>query len=372
MEKRVVVHVGPPKTGSSAIQHYLVKHRDNLEKLGIWYPAHALDVNNISSGNARVVCAEDEQGRLILDESRFLNLLKKFRNDSKFHTLLLSSESFFRIEESMLRLLPSIEFIAFARNPIEFVMSIYNQAVKRHAQTTPYVPTKRLNARQWESLKYTSETVPEAQFHLFAYKSALSDYSIITDVLRVLNVDEELPPPVNEKINSSYSFAAIELKRWLNQFDLTGIQLKLDQFLQHASYNSAPYRLLNDAQLNRYANQFNSFQHQLSHLLSSQDLERIEDEMAWLESLAVKDQNHSQNDVVKLIEELKIKAPALYFAVSFIVNRQKNIEQQQEYRHYFTLPAYRYLTERVKLSLREFEIHSKRRLKPLKRIFKRI
>ncbi len=372
MKKRVIVHVGPPKTGSSAIQHYLLRNSEKLEQLGIWYPAHAADVNNISSGNARVICKEDEQGRLILDESRFLKLIKKFRNDSKFDVLLLSSESFFRIEASLLRLHPSIELIAFARNPIEFVLSIYNQAVKRHGQTTPYVPTKRLNVRQWESLKLTSETVPKAQLHLFAYKSALSDASIITDVLRVLNVEDALPSPANERINSSYSFAAIELKRWLNQFDLTGIQKKLDQFLQQASYNATPYRLLDDAQLKRYTKQFNAFQREFSHLLSSQDLKRFEDEMTWLASLPVKDQNDSQHDVIELIEELKIKAPQLYCTLAAIVNRQKNIEQQQAYRQLFKLPLFQHCTAKVSLSLREFGIHSKRRLRPLKRIFKRM
>ena len=37
-----IIHIGAPKTGSTAIQNFLYDHEDDLEQLGIHYPRHGV------------------------------------------------------------------------------------------------------------------------------------------------------------------------------------------------------------------------------------------------------------------------------------------------------------------------------------------
>ena len=56
MQKTIFIHVGPPKTGTSAIQNWFSKNADMLRTKGLFYPEHALDPNGVSSGNLSSIC----------------------------------------------------------------------------------------------------------------------------------------------------------------------------------------------------------------------------------------------------------------------------------------------------------------------------
>lgn len=49
--KSILIHAGPGKTGSSALQKFLHSHRNELAAQGVLYPEHQLDANGISSGH---------------------------------------------------------------------------------------------------------------------------------------------------------------------------------------------------------------------------------------------------------------------------------------------------------------------------------
>ena len=61
----VVLHIGAPKTGTSAIQAYLSAHREQLSEAGYRYPRHPVDENNIGGGHAtdRQSASERAHGR---------------------------------------------------------------------------------------------------------------------------------------------------------------------------------------------------------------------------------------------------------------------------------------------------------------------
>ncbi|MCB1675625.1 MAG: hypothetical protein KDI01_05005, partial [Halioglobus sp.] len=50
--KRIVIHAGPGKTGSSALQASLLANSDKLAEVEVLYPKHGLDKNSISTGHA--------------------------------------------------------------------------------------------------------------------------------------------------------------------------------------------------------------------------------------------------------------------------------------------------------------------------------
>lgn len=56
-----IFHIGPPKTGTSAIQYWCETHRDELLKHNIYYPAHDVDANGISPGNLQSIYSIGEE-----------------------------------------------------------------------------------------------------------------------------------------------------------------------------------------------------------------------------------------------------------------------------------------------------------------------
>ncbi|MFT4941694.1 MAG: hypothetical protein ACI88A_004764, partial [Paraglaciecola sp.] len=132
--KKIFIHIGPPKTGSSAIQNWLCNNADYLSRQGIYYPTHDSDVNKISSGNVLSIYDRQEDKSLEFNESKVTELLERF-NNGDWHTLLLSSEYFYNNCEELSKIFQDAIFIAYIRSPLEFLESTYNQSVKRHGNT---------------------------------------------------------------------------------------------------------------------------------------------------------------------------------------------------------------------------------------------
>ncbi|MFT7261331.1 MAG: hypothetical protein ACI9MS_003205, partial [Glaciecola sp.] len=133
MNKEIYIHVGPPKTGTSAVQKWLSSNQAILQKQGVLYPSHSVDANGVSSGNVNCIYDIDDKKQIQLNKDRLDILIRDFQA-SQFSILLLSSEFFFRQMEELKRLIPDAKFIAYIRNPIETKESGYNQSVKRHFQ----------------------------------------------------------------------------------------------------------------------------------------------------------------------------------------------------------------------------------------------
>ena len=52
--KQIIIHVGPAKTGTSALQYFLLRNRNELKKVGYYYPEHRIDENDISGGHSKL------------------------------------------------------------------------------------------------------------------------------------------------------------------------------------------------------------------------------------------------------------------------------------------------------------------------------
>ena len=246
MNKKVIVHVGPPKTGTSVLQNWFNNNRDLLSQHGVFYPTHTVDANGVSSGNKNEVLDVDEAGVTTFSASKYCNLLSEFTK-SHFNTLLLSSEYFFSSIPEFIASTTTVELqiVAYIRPDFEFVESIYNQAVKRNHQTNKIDLNRNIPFGYLDRLIDYIDKFGAGKFHLRAY--GVGDFfthGIVSDFCSQLNISDDLTKQSSDIINNSYSFECLEFKRWTNRFSLGALEYQLDNYLQAYSKNSSRFTIL--------------------------------------------------------------------------------------------------------------------------------
>lgn len=148
--KELWIHAGLPKNGSSALQVFFAKNRNNLAREGIDYLemeslADAAS-GKITSGNGVLLARSllRQEHPLFYPEARkkvhqFLSLVKSSANDKG----LVSSEFFSNISIEGLKEIKAdldslgvvLKFVFYVRRQDQFLVSSYMQEVKRHGYT---------------------------------------------------------------------------------------------------------------------------------------------------------------------------------------------------------------------------------------------
>ncbi|WP_396621491.1 hypothetical protein [Marinobacter sp. W-8] len=244
---KVVLHIGTPKTGSSALQYFLNENRKQLARHGYYYPKHNFDSNQISGGHGSLARFIDD-GELDKARAQLDTWLKAAAR--KNLVLLLSAEGFYTQAKTLPLLFEGHELsvAAFVRHPVEFVIANHNQSVKRHFGTQTLqnvlekVPQSQNRGVNGELLFEWAEAVGRDNLSVLAYhKPSLPKGRVEFAFLKWLGVSGlslsgfRVPERL---INTSYAPEALELKRLLNtvliQDDRT-INHQVDIFLQHYS-----------------------------------------------------------------------------------------------------------------------------------------
>jgi hypothetical protein len=241
LNKEIYIHVGPPKTGTSAVQKWLSSNPSFLKEHGIYYPSHSVDINGVSSGNVRNIYDVDEAKKLTLNKARLSKMLDLF-SVSEYTLLLLSSEFFFRRMDELKVHMPKAKFIVYVRNPMEVRESNYNQSVKRHSQLEKINATRSNRLPNMARLAEFTDTYGPQDVYLRPYgANYFKRGNIVSDLLSVIGIDANVKLPI---VNNSYQFEALEFKRWFNQFHLVDYQVMVDRALQGFIEGSSHYSLI--------------------------------------------------------------------------------------------------------------------------------
>ncbi|MEP0356632.1 hypothetical protein [Paraglaciecola sp.] len=253
--KKIIIHAGPPKTGTSVIQLWLNNNVSSLAAHGIYYPSHDLDRNQISSGNFSEVLEVDEKKKVTFCEDKFLILMAKFEQ-SDAHTLLLSSEYFFKQIPTFKQYNYNYEFVVYLRPAIAFVESIYNQSVKRNGNDAPIAIRANIENPFHTMLTRYLGKYGANNFIVrgFGGHSVLGK-SLVEDFAQVLNVDTTLIQTNSKYVNRSYCFDALELKRYLNRYFGTQLDSELDPLLQQYEGGEHNFSLLPQSTFDDYKKQ---------------------------------------------------------------------------------------------------------------------
>lgn len=249
----VVIHIGPPKTGTSAIQKWLNENREFLNENGLFYPEHSLDINGISSGNLFSLYTPIDND-LVLDGNK-LQLLKNSHTASGARTLLLSSEFFFNCVEELAEVFPQAIFIGYLRFPLDVAESSYNQGVKRHNEVRAFGLPSLPEAHQLNTLDSVISVVGKQRFILRPYHDkCFVGGNLVEDFLSQINV---APKNIDSmKINTSYTLEGLEFKRWFNQLPLDTLQGDMDTFLQRQQEGIVDYSFIPPITFEKLRNEF--------------------------------------------------------------------------------------------------------------------
>lgn len=240
-----VIHIGAPKAGSSYLQHFLLSNRSRLKQAGYYYPEHGADPNLVSAGHWEIGIAL-KAGDYQKASQTYQHYLRQAKR--KGLALLLSSEAFYIHPEEMGAITgrKRVRIVAFFRDPVDAVYSIYNQIVKRHFGAKPFsVFSKNLISTDRENVSGLifdkwADTFGKERFKVLPYDRSLFKKKpieqVFLDELAVSN--QQGFSAVRKNINTAYSPSALELKRLINGVldkDNKRLNNKIDFCLQYFS-----------------------------------------------------------------------------------------------------------------------------------------
>ncbi len=140
MKKRLFLHIGFHKTGTSALQEYLDDNRKQLIELGIFYPK---SYSGLFPGNVDLSWAFDKtppswSSVNTTNKNIIIEYYKTQIEKTNCETVIISSEDFVLLDsqsDSIEKLKKffinfDVKIIAYVREPIEFILSLYSHAVR--------------------------------------------------------------------------------------------------------------------------------------------------------------------------------------------------------------------------------------------------
>jgi hypothetical protein len=239
MQRELVVHIGLPKTGSTALQNFLSRNRAVLLESSLDYlPIGEFNEGasgQIASGNgafvARSMLPPEDPAFLPWDEPRIGAEFEKAVEASKANRLLISSELFAlpRIDAwgKLMALCDrhklALRIVAAVRNPSDWLSSAYLQDIKRRQMTRDpedyirdlYRSTRFLYFDTYfrDYVKLAGGGVELISFDQTAFKNEL-----VTDVLTRLGVKNAQGFAKQEPINVSPNPEEIAFLRICNRY----------------------------------------------------------------------------------------------------------------------------------------------------------
>ncbi|GAA61852.1 hypothetical protein P20652_3741 [Pseudoalteromonas sp. BSi20652] len=165
-------------------------------------------------------------------------------------------------------------------------------------------------------LKKLVDELGSDRFILRSYsKSAFYGGTIVDDFYSILNIQPPSSTMVN--INPSYSFEALEFKRWLNQFCSPDVALKADKVLQAFGSPSIGFSLINPQTFDLYKLQATDFLKELTNKCSIFGCEQLLEEVQDTKQKDFKNQCLELDDFIKVADYINQQNPDLYKSICY-------------------------------------------------------
>lgn len=224
----VYLHIGTPKTGTSALQHFFYRNAEKMYEDGIWYPNLEAPLKKekklgLFNGNAIFFRDYDRPSEEI-DEKR-KNYVKEIFKEAaqKEKDLLLSSEALFWCDIPLYQNLKlwgvNVKVIIYLRRQDYWGESMWNQNVKKASYQTSkpcfeYVMENEDIFDYQRKLQQISGVLGKENVIVRTYSGEID---IFSDFFHILGIDD-LSGYVRDEYQANPSLSAnyVEIKRILN------------------------------------------------------------------------------------------------------------------------------------------------------------
>ena len=214
-KKKLIIHIGTYKTGSSHVQNAFFDNRDFLKKAGVVYPLIGIDKNrNIGQGQ-----------RSVLKGKKLPEIVEKLKADTQCDTYLISAENLsnpyaldlsFDINARNCLQDIDVQIVMVLRSYVDFVTSLYRQFSKSR-----YLPdnfesflNKPKQPHQWQKvIEFWMGIVGADNINFVNYEQDKHD--IVSAILNVTNIKAEMPIVPTATTNPSLPCVAATLCRQL-------------------------------------------------------------------------------------------------------------------------------------------------------------
>jgi hypothetical protein len=310
MPKRIVVHAGPSKTGTSAIQYWLTTNQDLLVQQGVLYPAHGVDTNNVSSGNMLSVLSSNKKNGWYVDKKKVSSLLNEF-NESEAEILLLSSEFFYQLIQEIYEMIPDVEFLLYLRCPLQILESSYNQTVKRSKVTHHFFIPDNFQFLILNQLEELLNDNKKINLIIRPYGQKIFEGgSIINDFMAAIGLNLQVNAP--EKINTSYTLQTLEFARCCNFLELGLLATPLDQILQKCNIGINDYTLINEEKITIVRKRLSKELENFSRIQDFSNLQNLAKSIKSGESRPFLTQKTTLKEMEAVAEFIAQESPILY------------------------------------------------------------
>lgn len=221
--KRLIIHIGAPKCGSSALQSSLeiLERSGSLLKIGTCYPLEYS--RGMGQGNSEFLFND------ISSKSEDYSITKQFIQGIEADTVILSDETLFgilfvginNIYKVLHDLFDEIIVLVAIREPSSWLISDYSQYIKQDKSFDDFIKhvVKREKIIDWEIfLKQLNNQCQDVKIHVTDYKKL---FDCVEDLLAVdkgflSNIDNK-----NVNVNFSIPSEQLEFTRLKKMLSLT-------------------------------------------------------------------------------------------------------------------------------------------------------
>ncbi|RBW46953.1 hypothetical protein DS885_05450 [Psychromonas sp. B3M02] len=236
--KKLYIHIGLSKTGSSAIQSWLSLNVEKLSKQGVDYA----DLNpsakdgKITAGNGVLLfhaCNSENW-----EEAERLILSVYFKKNKK---AIISSETLQNISPLAIKMVNdicqknniSVNVIAYARSVYELLYSNYLQGVKRHGFTFRFGEREGMGYKPQRRFLENYNKVFENELTVLNYDSCKAD--IYDSFAQLLGIKANKFVVKNKKVNRSLTFIESEVLRKMNELHKGVFSTEISDYLINLS-----------------------------------------------------------------------------------------------------------------------------------------
>ena len=136
--KKIIIHIGGHKTGSTSLQVYLSKNRLMLRDQGVYYPKIEDNKPSVEHGRNQTINGFILQRKYYCSEV-LDSILEEYENNNSIHTLILSEENLFydyidmhRFHQDALEKLSNhnTHILVCLRRSVEYICGMWQEYVR--------------------------------------------------------------------------------------------------------------------------------------------------------------------------------------------------------------------------------------------------